>query len=143
DAVSQNGELPAHILRPGHAVLAMIAERHGRKQDACARFEVAYVLSHLGDFAGYIAAIDVRQLRSGDAFADPEVKVVHRASPDAHQHLVFAHSRVGDLFILQNLGLAELMKAHSLHWSLRPLLEALKPTITACDLSCSAGGVPG
>ena len=93
----------------------MIAECHGRKQDALARFEISDVFAGFNNVAGNITAIDVRQLHSGQAFPDEQIEMIQGAGFYSYEHLVFAKLRVRDIFKLQHLRPAKFMDAYSLH----------------------------
>ena len=94
---------------------AVSAEVHGRDQHALPDCESGDVLADFGDLTGDVAAEDVRQFHARQSFANPDVEVVERAGLDAHQHLIFARLRVGDVFVGQNFGTTELMNADGFH----------------------------
>ena len=64
NSVAQNCKCPAKALMSRGALRALIAEDHGHEQHALSSLEVAYIFADLGDLAGNVAAIDVRQLYS-------------------------------------------------------------------------------
>jgi len=81
--VSQNREFRALVLQSGCALRAMIAEVHRSKQDALPDLKSGNVLADFDNFSRNIAAENVRQLDSGQARADPDIKVIHGASLDS------------------------------------------------------------
>src|ERR1700740_3815974 len=56
NCIAQHRKLRAKILMSGHALLAVIAEVHGRQQHARTRLEIDNVLAALDYFAGNVAA---------------------------------------------------------------------------------------
>src|SRR6202166_2122588 len=59
-AIADYGEIAALILQSGNALRAVIAEMHGRDQDALADFKIGNILAQFDDLSGNIAAHDVR-----------------------------------------------------------------------------------
>src|SRR5207248_5385972 len=78
--ITQHAELAAQILLATHAFRAMSAEGHRGEQYALPDLQVSDVLADLRDFAGHVAAIDMRQLDAGQAFADPQVEMIQSTS---------------------------------------------------------------
>ena len=54
-------------------------------------------------------------LTPGRPFADPDVEMVERARFHAHEHLIFARLRIGNVFVGENFGPTELMNANGFH----------------------------
>src|SRR6185437_7183823 len=109
------------ILRAGvvltlAACLAVSAESVRCQKHPLARLKFCEVLTHLGDIAGNIAAIDVRKFDAWQSLADEQVKIVQRTGLHPYQHLVFAGPGIGDVFILQNFRSAEFMETNSFHF---------------------------
>ena len=115
DGVAEHGELAALILQSGNALRAVIAEMHGRDQHALAGLEVGDVFADFDDFAGDVAAENVRQVHAGQALAHPEVEMVQGAGAHADQNLVFARLGIGNVFVGENFGSTELMNANGFH----------------------------
>ena len=98
----------------------MITEIHGREQHALPVLEIGDILADFDDFAGNVAAEDMRQVYAGQALAHEEVKVVQSAGPHADEDLVFARLGIGNVFVGENFGPTELMNANGFHgrsWS--------------------------
>ena len=55
------------------------------------------------------------QADAGEAFADPEVEVIHGAGTNADQDLILARLGIGDVFVLQDFGAAECVDTDCLH----------------------------
>src|SRR5262249_19082042 len=83
--------------------------------DALPGLESSDVFANFDDFSRNVAAQNVRQVNPGQAFAHPEVEVVHGASLHTYQHLIFAGSGIGDIFVAQNFRSAKLVDADSFH----------------------------
>ena len=95
----------------------MSAEGHRGEQYALPDLQVSDVLADLRDFAGHVAAIDMRQLDAGQAFADPQVEMIQCAGAYPYQHLIFPQLRLGHIFVLEHFRPAKFVKAHSFHLS--------------------------
>src|SRR5207245_447174 len=65
----------------------------------------------------------MRKFHSRQPFADPQIQMVHRASFDANQNLVFAKLRFGDVFVTKNFGPAEFVNANSFHAKSSPEIK--------------------
>src|SRR6516164_4411301 len=57
----------------------------------------------------------MRQLHARQSLAHPQIEMVQRTRLYPHQHLVFAQLRIGNAFVGENLGPAELMDANGFH----------------------------
>ena len=77
----------------------MSAVVHRRQQHPLPGFEPADVLAHFDHFAGDVAAENVRQLHSRQSFAHPDVQMIQGTCSHAHQHLILARLRIGDVFV--------------------------------------------
>ena len=95
----------------------MPTEMHGREQHSLAGLEPAKVFANLNNFAGNIAAEDVRRLDAGQSLAHPHIQMVQRARPYPQQHLIFTRLGIGNIFINQNFWPTKLMNADCLHRS--------------------------
>jgi hypothetical protein len=93
----------------------MIAEVHGRKQDALTSLKSGDVLADFDNLSSNIAAENVRKFDSRQSFAHPDIKMIHRAGFDTNQHLIFAEPWVGDIFVAKNFGPAEFVNANGSH----------------------------
>ena len=105
----------ALVLQSGDALRAMIAEVHGCEQYAPADFEASYILADFDDFARDIAAEDVGQFHPRQAFAHPDVEMVHGAGFHAHDDLIFARLRIRDVFVAKHSGPAKFVNADGFH----------------------------
>ena len=47
---------------------------------------------------------DVRQLDSGEAFANKQIEMVQCAGAHANQYVIFAQLRIGNVFVLSTSG---------------------------------------
>ena len=96
DGVAEDGELAALILQSGDTFCAVIAEMHGRDQNALSGFEVGNILADFDNFAGDVGAENVRQIDAGQSLTHPDVEMVESAGAHADEDLIFARLRVGD-----------------------------------------------
>jgi len=119
DSSAAHGELAALVLQPRRALFAVIAEMHGCDEHALAGGHARDIVANLNDLACDVAAKDVRQFDPGQAFAYPEIKVIHGAGAHADEHMVFAELRVGSVFVAQNFRPTEFVNANGFHDSLR------------------------
>jgi hypothetical protein len=62
----------------------MITEMHRSKQDALTGLKSCDVLADFDNFSRDVAAENVRKLDSGQAFADPDIQMIHGAGLDAN-----------------------------------------------------------
>ena len=115
DAIAQDGELRAQVLQSGDALGAVIAEMHRRQQYPLPGLEAGDVLADLGNLSGNVRAQDVRQLHSGQTFADPQIDVVQGAGFDPDENLVPARLGIGHIFVAQNFRTTEFMDADGFH----------------------------
>ena len=129
DGIAKHGEFRALVLQSGDALRAVIAEVHGREQHALADFESGHVLADFDDFTGDVAAENVRQLHAGQAFAHPDIEMVHGAGFHADQDLIFARLRIGNVFVAEHFGSAEFVNADGFHG----VLIMLQSTRRICD----------
>ena len=60
---------------------------------------------------------NVRQADPGQAFPDPHIDVVQRASLDPNQNLVLARLGIGHIFVAQNFRTTEFVDADGFHGS--------------------------
>lgn len=80
-----------------------------------------YLGADFGDFAGDIAARDMRE-RNRDArqtSADPEVEMIQRAGVDAHKDVVGAQVGFVDVGVVEDGRVAVLVEEDGFHMSLR------------------------
>src|SRR5438876_7508766 len=115
DGITQHAELAAQILLAIHAFRAMSAEGHRGEQYALSGLQVSDVFADLRDFARHVAAIDMRQLDAGQAFADPQVEMIQRTDAHPNQNLIFPQLRLGHVLVLEHFRTAKLVKSHSFH----------------------------
>src|SRR2546425_1187791 len=120
-ALRSFSSLPA-VVGAGQALLAQPAAHPRRKHHLLPHLEVCYQLADLGDLARDVAAGDVGHGESDawQAAPHPQVKVVERARPHAHQDLVSADLGLGHFGVAQHLRPTMLRKNYRFHlW--RPL----------------------
>src|SRR5438552_5569704 len=110
DGITQHAELAAQILLAMHAFRAMSAEGHWGEQYALPDLQVSDVFADLRGFAGHVAAIDMRQLDAGQAFADPQVEMIQSTSAHPNQHLILPQLRLGHIFVLEHFRPAKFVK---------------------------------
>src|SRR5207237_3812339 len=82
-----------------------------------AGLEAANVFAGFDNLSRNIAAQSVRQADPGETLADPNIKMVQRASSDANQHLIVARFRIRNIFVAQNFRTAEFVNADGFHVS--------------------------
>jgi hypothetical protein len=92
---------------------------HGREQHALADFETSDVLADFDDFSGDVAAQNVRQLHAGQSFAHPDVEVIHGAGSYAHENLISARLRVGNVFVAKYFWPAKFVNTDGFHGNSR------------------------
>jgi hypothetical protein len=102
-------------LQSGDALRAVIAEVHGRNENALASSESGNIVADFDDFSSDIAAENMRQLHSGEAFAHPDVEVIHGAGSHAHQNLIFARLRIRNVFVAECFWPAKFVDADGFH----------------------------
>jgi hypothetical protein len=93
----------------------MIAEMHGREQDALSDFESSNILTDFDNFARHIAAEDMGQLHAGQTFPHPYIEVIHSAGFYANENLILARLRIRHVFVAEHLRTAEFVDADSFH----------------------------
>ncbi len=118
-AVAKHRKLRALVLKSGHALGAVIAEVHRREKHPLPGLEASDVLADFGNLSGDVRSKDVRQIHSGQSFANPQIDVVQGAGFDADQNLVLAWLGIRYVFVAQNLRTTEFMDANGFHRSLR------------------------
>src|SRR5208282_21865 len=145
DAVAEHGVLAALVLQSGNTLGATIAEKHGRKQNALSGFEVSDIFADFDNFAGNVAAEDVRQVHARETFAHPDVEVVQSAGAHANEYLIFARFGVGDIFVSEDFRTTELMDANGFHGALLGVQAAEILTLQASTntLYLRSGGSDG
>jgi xanthine dehydrogenase accessory factor len=80
-----------------------------------AGLESVDIVADFDDLSVDVAAENVREFDARKSFADPNIKVVHRAGAHAHKDLVFARLWVGDVFVAENFRPAEFVDADGFH----------------------------
>jgi hypothetical protein len=93
----------------------MIAEMHGREQDALSDFEPSNVLADFDNFARDIAAENVWQFHAGQTFAHPDIEVIHGTGSHANENLIFARLRISHVFVAEYFGPAKFVNADGFH----------------------------
>src|SRR5581483_5987255 len=94
-------------------------------------------LADLRHHAAHVAPKNERELDPRNAFANPEIKMVQRTGFHLNQHVVFTKLRLGNIFVLQDLGTAELMNADGFHWVLlKEPRNVACPQRTVCRNGC-------
>src|ERR1700688_3183125 len=116
-AIAQDGKIPALILQSGNALRTVIAEMHGRNQDALADFKIGNILAQFDDLPSHIAAHDVRQVHSRQPAAHEYIEMIHGARAHPDQDLILARLRIRNIFVGEDFGSAELMDAYGFHES--------------------------
>ena len=117
DQVSQIGELAAAVVLARDAGGAF-ATGHARGENyLLTDAHGGDIRADLGNFAGDVATWDVRKRNRdmGVAAADPEVKVVQRASSHADEDFVRADDGVRSVRVFQDFRSAVLTEKHCLH----------------------------
>ena len=117
DAIAQDGEFRTQVLKSGDALGALIAEVHRREQDPLPGFEAGDVVADFDNLACDVSTQDVRQLHSGQAFADPQIDMVQGTGLDADENLVLPGLGVGNIFVAQNFRTTEFVDANGFHRS--------------------------
>ncbi len=97
----------------------MVAEDHRSQQHARTLVQVGNVFAALDNLASNVASEDVRQLHARQTFAHKQVKMIQRAGTHAHQNMVLAQNRIGNVFVLQDFRTTKLMNADCFHHLLR------------------------
>jgi hypothetical protein len=95
----------------------MIAEVHWGQQHPLSGFESGNIFANFDNLSCYVAAENMRERDFWDSFSDPEIQVVHRACPDANEHLIFPQLRIGNLLVAQYLGPTSFVNANGFHGS--------------------------
>ncbi len=80
-----------------------------------ARLESGDVFTNFDNLTGHVATEDMRQFHSRDAFANPQIEVIHRACFDANEYLVFAWLRIRDVLVAENFRPTEFVNANGFH----------------------------
>ena len=93
----------------------MIAEAHGRDENALADFEIGNIFADFNNFSGRIGAENMRQVDAGEALPHPNIEMVERACADADEDLIFARLGVGDGLVLEDFRATELVNADGFH----------------------------
>src|SRR5215831_4302140 len=109
--ISKHAVLRTKVLLAPRACRAYPAKCMWRQEHALPDFQIRNILSHLGNHAGNVAAVDVRQLDARQSLADKQVQVVQRTSLYPNQDLVFPGTRIGNVFVLEDFWTAELVEA--------------------------------
>ena len=115
--VAEIGGLAAIVVEASKAGGALAAAYERGEDNLLANAHVGDVGANFGDFAGDVAAWDVRQRNRhvGQAAADPEVQMIQRASPDADENVIRAEGWLRRVFVLEYLWRAVLMENDCLH----------------------------
>jgi hypothetical protein len=104
DHVTKVGEVAAAIILAGDAGGTFAAGDAGRENDFLADVNGGDFRADLGDFAGNIAARNVRERdgNAGKATANPEVEMIKGAGADADEDFIVAENRFGDVGIAED-----------------------------------------
>ena len=101
----------------------------GATNTRCPAVKSADILPDLRNLARNIAAENVRQFHAGQSLAHPHIEMIERARLHSHQHLIFARLRIGNVFIHQDFGSAELMNADGFHVHFLPVKVTLTQSL--------------
>lgn len=121
DHVAKIGVVAAQVVVAGQASGTFAAGDPGSENDFLADMDRVYLGADFGDFAGDIAARDMRE-RNRDArqtSADPEVEMIQRAGVDAHKDVVGAQVGFVDVGVVEDGRVAVLVEEDGFHMSLR------------------------
>ena len=105
----------AAVVETGQACGAFSAGDSGGEDNFLADFHGGDISADLGDFAGDVAAGNVRKRDwdIGQTAADPEIEMIQGAGAYADEHFVGARFGLGDIGVLQNFGCAMLAEKDS------------------------------
>jgi hypothetical protein len=117
DHVTKVGKVTAAIILTGDAGGTFAASNARCENDFLADVDGGDFRTDLGDFAGNIAARNVRERdgNAGEATANPEVEMIKGAGADAHEDFIVAENRFGDVGIAKDRGITVLMDDDGLH----------------------------
>jgi hypothetical protein len=117
DHVTKVGKVTAAIILAGDAGGTFAASNARCENDFLADVDGGDFRADLGDFAGNIAARNVRE-RDGDAgktTANPKVKTIKGAGAHADEDFIVAENRFGDVGIAKDRGITVLMDDDGFH----------------------------
>jgi len=102
--VAEVGIVAAAVFIAGKASGTFAASDAGRENHFLADVDGTDFRSDFGDFAGDVAARDVRKggLETGEAAAHPEVKMIESAGVDTNEDFTTAELRLGDIGVMKN-----------------------------------------
>jgi hypothetical protein len=117
DHVTKVGVIAAEVVVAGEAGGTFAAGDTGSEDDFLADADSVYFGADFGDFAGDIAAGDVREGNgnAGESAADPEVEVVQAASMDADEDVGGAEVRFVDVGVVEDAGVAVVVEEDGFH----------------------------
>jgi hypothetical protein len=117
DHVTKVGVIAAEVVVAGEAGGTFAAGDTGSEDDFLADADSVYFGADFGDFAGDIAAGDVREGNgnAGQSAADPEVEVVQAASMDADEDVGGAEVRFVDVGVVEDAGVAVVVEEDGFH----------------------------
>ncbi len=117
DHVAEVGELAAAVVQAGDAGCALAASDAGSDNYFLADANGGNFRADLRDFAGDVAAGNVRERNwnARQALADPDVEMVQSAGADADKHFAGANGWIGCVGVLENAGSAVLVKDDGFH----------------------------
>ena len=116
--VAEIGEMAAEVVVAGEAGGTFAASDAGSEDDFFADVNGVDFGTDFGDFAGDIAAGNVRE-RNADAgytFTNPEIEVIEGAGPYANEDFIVAEMRLVDVGVMENAGVTVMVEDDGFHW---------------------------
>src|SRR6266571_3348611 len=123
--VAKIGGLPAVVVQTSYASRAFAAANQRREHDLLADASRGYIRSYFRDFAGHVAAGNVRQRdrHVWQAAAHPKIQVIQRTGLNADEDFVWADGGVRCVCVLQDVRPAVPTKNNCLQRTLSILLR--------------------
>ncbi len=117
DEIAEERVFAAKIVVAGEAGGAASTGNAGLEQDFVAGGDAGDELADGGDFAGDVAAVDVRHgdLNAGDTVADKKIEMIEGAGADADEDFVGARTRIGEVGVLEDFRAAVLGEDDRFH----------------------------
>jgi hypothetical protein len=121
DEIAEERVFAAEIVVAGEAGGAASAADAGLEEDFLADGDVGDEFADGGDFAGDVAAVDVRHgdLNAGNAVTNEKIEMVQGAGADADEDLVGAGARIGDVGVGEDFRSAVLGEDDCFHGASR------------------------
>jgi len=132
DHITEVGELAATIVEAGKARGAFATGDAGGEDHSLTDAYGGDLGADLGNFACDVAARYMweRDRNAGDALAYPEIEAIESASANAHENLIGARGRVGNVGIFQDFRATVLLELDGLHFWSPGLLVPSRPVRT-------------